>query len=136
MGDGLLLDTCAAIWLVDGDPLSEHAARAIEVRKSGGVFISLVSAWEFGMLSARGRTRWLTKPLDVYRGLVSVLAAGEVPLSDEILVASSYLPGSPPPDPFDRIVIATARHHGLTVLTRDRRILAYAEAGHVAALAC
>jgi PIN domain nuclease of toxin-antitoxin system len=41
-----------------------------------------------------------------------------------------------PRDPADRMVIATARALGLAVMTRDRAILGYAEAGHVQALAC
>jgi PIN domain nuclease of toxin-antitoxin system len=46
-----------------------------------------------------------------------------------ILVDSSFLPGSPPRDPMDRIVVATAREHGLRLVTRDCAILAYASAG-------
>ena len=41
------------------------------------------------------------------------------------------LPGSPPADPADRMLIATARRRGLTLVTADRRILDYAAAGHV-----
>jgi PIN domain nuclease of toxin-antitoxin system len=47
-----------------------------------------------------------------------------------------YSPGAPPRDPADRIVIATARALGLQLVTRDRAILAYADAGHVAAIPC
>ena len=57
-------------------------------------------------------------------------------LSVETLVDSCTLPGSPPDDPADRIIIATARERDLTVLTRDRRILDYSRAGHVRAMAC
>lgn len=39
-------------------------------------------------------------------------------------------------DPIDRILIATAREHDLTIITRDRAILAYGAAGHVKTLAC
>jgi PIN domain nuclease of toxin-antitoxin system len=39
-------------------------------------------------------------------------------------------------DPVDRLIIATARHLGMPIVTSDRKILAYAEAGHVAAIAC
>ncbi len=53
-----------------------------------------------------------------------------------ILVAASYLPEPLHNDPMDRIIIATAREHDLTVITRDRLILAYGAAGHVRTLAC
>ena len=39
-------------------------------------------------------------------------------------------------DPADRMLIATARAHDLTLITRDRAILAYAALGHVRAIEC
>ncbi|MDQ3560342.1 MAG: PIN domain-containing protein, partial [Pseudomonadota bacterium] len=57
-------------------------------------------------------------------------------LSVPILVRSTNLPGNPPPGPVDRILIATCRQHGLSIVTRDRKILAYAEQGYIAAVAC
>lgn len=58
------------------------------------------------------------------------------PLTIEILTDCSFLPGLIHRDPADRIIIATARAHNLSIMTRDRKILAYAEAGHVNAIAC
>jgi PIN domain nuclease of toxin-antitoxin system len=49
---------------------------------------------------------------------------------------SSFLPGSIHNDPADRIIAATAREYGFTVMTRDRALLAYAAEGHLSALAC
>ncbi len=53
-----------------------------------------------------------------------------------ILIRSAFLPGEPPADPADRMIIATARENGHTIVTRDRQILAYAEEGLVAAQRC
>jgi PIN domain nuclease of toxin-antitoxin system len=47
-----------------------------------------------------------------------------------------FLPGKPPRDPADRIIAATARDLGATLVTRDRALLAYGEEGHVAVLEC
>ena len=57
-------------------------------------------------------------------------------LSPQILIASSFLPGDPPGDPADRILAATAREYGYTLVTRDRPLLDYAKQGHLQALAC
>jgi PIN domain nuclease of toxin-antitoxin system len=57
-------------------------------------------------------------------------------LGIEILADSCALPGKPPNDPADRIIIATARESDMTIVTRDRLILDYARAGHVRAMAC
>jgi PIN domain nuclease of toxin-antitoxin system len=57
-------------------------------------------------------------------------------LSPDLLIASSYLPGKPPKDPTDRILAATARELGATLVTRDRTLLDYGKQGHVAVLEC
>jgi PIN domain nuclease of toxin-antitoxin system len=53
-----------------------------------------------------------------------------------VLIASTRLPGEPPGDPADRIIIATSRALGAPVVTRDARILAYAALGFVRAVRC
>ena len=52
------------------------------------------------------------------------------------MIASSYLPGKLPKDPTDRIMAATARELGATLITRDRALLDYGAQGHVAVLEC
>ena len=53
----VLLDTCAVIWLANGDRLRQQAADAIVAAGlSGGILVSPVSAWEVGLLARpRGR---------------------------------------------------------------------------------
>jgi PIN domain nuclease of toxin-antitoxin system len=53
-------------------------------------------------------------------------------LLPSIAIDSVRLPGEPPADPADRIIIASARHQGVPVLTADRVILRYGAAGYVA----
>jgi PIN domain nuclease of toxin-antitoxin system len=53
-----------------------------------------------------------------------------------IAIAASQLPEPLHGDPTDRLLIATARHLTAPIVTRDARILDYAAAGHVGALAC
>jgi PIN domain nuclease of toxin-antitoxin system len=57
-------------------------------------------------------------------------------ISARIFIASSFLPGDPPPDPMDRLMAATAREKGFRLMTRDKRLLKYAEQGHIQAVAC
>jgi PIN domain nuclease of toxin-antitoxin system len=57
-------------------------------------------------------------------------------MSPDLLIAASFLPGKPPRDPADRIIAATARDYGCTLVTRDRSLLDYGEQGHVRVLAC
>lgn len=138
MNSRLLLDTCAVIWLAEGAEVAPAALSVINdvLKKDGVIFLSPVSAWEIGMLVAKGRVRLRLDPVAAYRALLRLPKVEEVALTAEILVGSSFLPGHPHADPFDRVIVATAREHGLTIVTRDRAILTYAEAGHVAALEC
>ena len=87
------------------------------------------------MLASRNRIT-LSKPIGAWidDSLVEPGPALE-PLTREIAVASCFLPGGFRSDPADQIIVATARVTGATLLTRDRRILEYAAAGHVTALA-
>lgn len=75
-------------------------------------------------------------PLRWFNDFVEAAKLQVAEVTPEILVASSFLPMPVHNDPVDRILIATAREHGLTIVTRDRAILAYGEAGHVKVLAC
>jgi PIN domain nuclease of toxin-antitoxin system len=54
-------------------------------------------------------------------------------LTHDIAVLAYALPGSFHKDPADRILVATAIHHGLTLVTADERILAYAQVMTLAA---
>lgn len=133
----ILLDTCAAVWTTQAGALSKEALAAIEEAGNAGapVFVSPMSAWEIGMLVAKGR---LALTIDPRQWFEALLEAGVelAELSPAVLVGSSFLPSSALRDPVDRIVVATARTHGYRVMTRDRPILDYATEGHVQAIAC
>jgi hypothetical protein len=53
-----------------------------------------------------------------------------------IAIDTSHLPGDLRSDPMDRLIIATARHLGMPIVTADRKIIAYAEAGFVRVIPC
>ena len=134
----ILLDTCAVIWIGNGDPISAAAATALDQCHRDGqtLYVSPFTAWELGVLVARARLR-LTQPvIGWFNDYLLKGGCGLTDLTPDILVASSELPGKPPNDPADRVLIATARALNLIVLTRDRLILGYAGEGHVRAMAC
>ncbi len=88
------------------------------------------------MLLSKGRIRETREAEDWYRDYLR--GAADLPncRSPAIFVTASFLPEPLHKDPIDRILIATARTHDLTIITRDRAILAYGAAGHVKTLAC
>ena len=88
------------------------------------------------MLASRGRLQLLIRPERWFANLFEVPGVRLADLSPDLLIASSFLPGKPPRDPADRIIAATARDLGATLVTRDRALLSYGEKGHVAVLEC
>ena len=137
MNAPLLLDTCAAIWTVE-DQLPPGAAELLTRRYHQGepVFLSPISAWELGLLFSKRRLRSARSPLEYFRQLIGLPNVKLAPMPPELLLESNFLPGSPPSDPADRILAATAREYGYTLMTRDAGLLAYAQEGHLRALGC
>jgi PIN domain nuclease of toxin-antitoxin system len=131
----LLLDTCVVIWLTEKASLAPAAVEALRVN-AGSTYISPITAWEVGMLAARGRLQLLIRPERWFANLFDMPGVRLADMSPDLLIASSYLPGKPPRDPTDRIIAATARELGALLVTRDRALLEYGEAGHIAAMAC
>jgi PIN domain nuclease of toxin-antitoxin system len=134
----LLLDTHAAVWFFENVPVARAATEAINAvsRDGAPLLVSPISAWEIGQLASRGRIDLSAPPLRWFRGLLAVPGVQLADLTPDILIAASFLPGTPPRDPMDRILIATARELAATLVTRDRAIIAYGEQGHVSVVAC
>lgn len=134
----VLLDTCAAIWLMNGDPMTVVSREAVTaaVLAGDGVHVSPISAWEIATLVAKDRLQLTLTPDGWFEALLALPGVRLAPMSPTVLIASATLPGSPPKDPADRIIAATAREFGHAIVTRDRQLIAYAEAGHIEVVAC
>jgi len=118
--------------------ISDEATEAINGAFASGraLAVSVMSAWELGMLVSKGRLPSTRQPERWFDEFIGAAALEVEDVTSRILIAASYLPGRVHSDPIDRILIATARERDLTIVTRDRAILAYAEQGHVQAIAC
>ncbi|MEL6365593.1 MAG: type II toxin-antitoxin system VapC family toxin [Pseudomonadota bacterium] len=134
----ILLDTCAVIWLAEGIPLRGEGRDVVGDALEAGetLLVSPVSAWEVGMLSARGRVNLAKRAADWFTDVISEPIIELDPLSTDILAESSFLPGKPPRDPADRIFAAQTRERGRFLVTRDRELLAYGGEGHMRVAAC
>jgi PIN domain nuclease of toxin-antitoxin system len=129
----LLLDTCALLWLANGAEMTPDSRTALA---SQDLHVSPISAWEIANLVRKSRIAFTLPVASWFRQTTTKMAAAMPQLTVEILADSCGLPGSPPDDPADRIIIATAREADMTVVTRDRQILEYSRAGHVRTLVC
>ena len=120
-----LLDTHIWLWWLLGQPELSTAERvALDALAAAGTppAISAISLWEAQMLASKERlqldtplTHWL--PAAAAPEIVTVL-----PLNTDVILALDALPTGFHGDPADRIIVATARAHGLPLATRDGNI--------------
>ncbi|HEX7971914.1 MAG TPA: type II toxin-antitoxin system VapC family toxin [Thiobacillus sp.] len=133
---GLVLDTHVWLWL-ESDPerLDETARSRIEqAARLGGLWVSVMSVWEIGMLVAKDRIR-LSMPVDEWVRQASLTPGMQMlGIIPEIALESTRLPDAPHGDPVDRLLMASARVHNLTLVTADEKILDYSAQGHLKAL--
>ena len=120
----LLLDTHALIWLAtDLNQLPEAAKTALRAHATS-LYISAISALEVSLLTQCGKLDWGKDPHEMYERALEHHHVTEIPVIGEIAWGFGRLPVLHR-DPFDRIIIATAREHGMTILTKDRMIPTY-----------
>jgi PIN domain nuclease of toxin-antitoxin system len=102
-----------------------------EAGGNAGLAVAAISVWEVAMLEARGRIS-LSQSVDEWVA-AALTAPGVrlVELSPEIALESTRLPGEPPTDPADRMIVATTRVLGATLVTCDEEILDYGSTGYV-----
>jgi PIN domain nuclease of toxin-antitoxin system len=134
----ILLDTCAVIWMAEDESLTEKATRLLDEASAAGVptYVSPITAWEVGLLASRGRFQMLSTPQRWFERLLQLPNIWLADMAPRLLIESSFLPGKPPRDPADRIIAATARDLGATLVTRDRALLDYGKQGHISTMAC
>ena len=129
----LLLDTCALLWLANGAEMTPESRTALASQQ---LHVSPISAWEIANLVRKSRLAITLPVARWFRQTAGKISAGTPQLTVEVLSDSCDLPGSPPDDPADRIIIATAREADMTIVTRDKKIIEYSRAGHVRTLVC
>jgi len=132
--EAILLDTHVWVWYREG---AEHRLAPSVVARlrchgaAGLLQVSPISGWEVATLVA---TRRLALSREVRAWIREALEAPGVRVADltwEIAMDGALLVGDPPRDPADRMLIATARALGATLVTGDAEILAYGRGGHV-----
>lgn len=132
-----LVDTCAALWIVEGRLPSRIAASLTESINTGAqTYVSPITAWEIGQLARKGRFVSNLSPQRWFAQLMSTPGAAMAAMPAEILMESAFLPNLRTNDPADRIIAATAREYGYTVVTSDGALLDYGKQGYLSVLEC
>jgi PIN domain nuclease of toxin-antitoxin system len=126
----VLLDTHVWIWGVEDEAgrlgrrtrrLLARPLRELDLR------VSVVSVFEIAALHTASRLRLALAVDEWVRQALELPGVRMAELTPRIAIDAGRIPPTTLPDPFDRLLVATARHLGVGLLTRDRRILDYAE---------
>jgi len=121
--NAVLLDTCALIWLGNGDAMLSLDARQL-IEESETVYVSPISLWEISNKCRKGKLHlkypareWFDKILKKYRLTM-------LPITNEVMFLAGELEEHHK-DPADRMIIASALVEGLVVITADRNFPLY-----------
>ena len=120
----LLLDTHVFLWYISADRQLPIAFRDAIRDPANEVYLSVASVWEAVIKYALGKLSLPQAPAEYLPRQREAHRIGTLPVEEQSLV---HLASLPPlhRDPFDRILIAQALQHGLTLATVDDAVRAY-----------
>jgi len=120
-----LLDTHVIIWGVNNSDKLCEAVKKILENKDSQIFISIVSLWEFVIKHAKGQLPFEGGFSRLYE-IIKQAGFTILPITQGSLAALAELPFiENHKDPFDRLLIATAKAEEMTILTADKNIHKY-----------
>ena len=121
----LLLDTHVWVWTQEQPERLGPRTKRLVLGAEHENGVSPVSTLEIARFAAAGEIELSIPLADWVTHSMADLAAHTIALSHEVALEAYALPGSFHRDPADRVLVATARRNGLTLVTADDRILAY-----------
>lgn len=120
----ILLDTHVLIWYANGNELNKRTQKIIDSAiQAHTIYLAAISLWEISMLVVKKRIILAMPCLEWTNRVIRELHLQILPITPNIAVDSCDLPGNFHGDPADRLIVGTARTHGMTLLTRDSTIL-------------
>lgn len=121
-----LLDTNIWLWMVENPfQIPDRMKVIVENGENYPFSLSAISVWEVAKKVSLNKLGLAIPIQDWMNKATNDKYIRILPLSIQVSLESTQLPGTFHKDPADQIIVATARHHNLTILTADRPINAY-----------
>ncbi len=113
-----LLDTHILIWYLEGNIKLNNRWREVIANPENTIFVSIISPWEMILKAKKLRLRL---PFDAYFVNFEYILLGiKLPHITEVGKLPFYHK-----DPFDRMLVAQAKVEKCTLITVDKKMLAY-----------
>ena len=120
----LLLDTHTAIWWMNGHEKLSPEAKALLLNDAHTLYLSIVSAWEIAIKVSLGKLHEFNGGVKAFLTKVEDMPIVLLPVTPQHVEMVETLPFIHR-DPFDRLLVATAKADGMTILTADENIHQY-----------
>ena len=120
----LLVDTCTFLWIASESPRLSKSAGAAFLDLNNERYLSAASAWEIAIKYASGRLPLPERPDILIPRVREASGIETLEIDEQSALHAGKLPGLHA-DPFDRMLVAQAIVHGMTILTPDPEIEQY-----------
>lgn len=125
----LLLDTHVFLWLLSQpERLGDHL-EYVE-NPDNDLLLSAASSWEIAIKVGLGRLRLPDEPKRYVPDRMRAIGVEPLPVEHAHVLAVSELPPHHR-DPFDRVLVAQARHLEIPMVTADHQIARYDVQAHL-----
>jgi PIN domain nuclease of toxin-antitoxin system len=121
----ILVDTCPFLWIASGSPRLSKTAAAAFLDRNNERYLSATSAWEIAIKHAIGCLPLPDRPEIFVPAIREASGIASLDIDEESALYAGRLPMLHS-DPFDRMLVAQAVVHGMTILTPDSEIEQYA----------
>lgn len=133
MNKSIVMDTHILLWsLLAPEKLNDDIKQSIiAAQENDELYISSISLWEIAMLKSKRRVNIYEPTKDFLCSIADIPSLSIQDISPEIAAESVQLIDDFHGDPADRIIVATSKCLGATLITRDSKILDWAKLGHI-----
>ena len=120
----LLLDTHTALWWVNEHEKLSPSARNMLLNDANVLYISVTSLWEIAIKISIGKMHGLRGGTGTFIAKLNQMPVSQLPVMqrhNEIVETLPFIHR----DPFDRLLVATAKVEDMTIVTVDENIHKY-----------